>query len=537
MYIPSITTILASLFIIYLGNSIWSVAQLFRNIQCTSVPCYTSFLAINPNLQLAIFTSPTRSPIASETTKLLNIRRWDYTNEYEKEIKIDVPLKTRRNGTLYMQVVVALDSEKDLEWKTLRRDGPTVVHTFLLTEYVVPRPKTFNLLGETEKPKEKSMSRGKPVSHLYSSANVIMLTDLISVSQDDVPPEMANLFRINKNGEFLPIVRSDYFNTRLKDLVEITKNSTEMNINFHYSPVGVGKLRVMLMIELGTKSLSKMGFSRKEIDDMKEIFSNTNLYLLMGTFFVGGIHVLFDFLSFKNDVSFWRKKKSYEGLSTTTVLWRAISSMIVFLFLMDEGSSLLIIVPSGIGAFIEIWKCKKILKIDITLKGIKRITDTDKKESKTQQFDKEALKYLSYILYPLVIGGAIYSLLYHPHKSWYSWTLSSLVHGIYAFEFLFMLPQLFINYKLKSVAALPWRAFMYKAFNTFIDDIFAFIIKMPTAHRLACFRDDIVFLIYLYQRWLYPVDKTRIDNGLSVGSVDKVAEREEDVEQETKKDK
>lgn len=54
---------------------------------------------------------------------------------------------------------------------------------------------------------------------------------------------------------------------------------------------------------------------------------------------------------------------------------------------------------------------------------------------------------------------------------------------------------------------------MYKAFNTFIDDIFAFIVTMPTAHRVACFRDDIVFLIYLYQRWLYPVDKSRLDAG------------------------
>ena len=65
--------------------------------------------------------------------------------------------------------------------------------------------------------------------------------------------------------------------------------------------------------------------------------------------------------------------------------------------------------------------------------------------------------------------------------------------------------------QLKSVAHLPWRSFMYKAFNTFIDDLFAFIITMPTAHRVACFRDDIVFLIYLYQRYLYPVDKNRID--------------------------
>ena len=40
-----------------------------------------------------------------------------------------------------------------------------------------------------------------------------------------------------------------------------------------------------------------------------------------------------------------------------------------------------------------------------------------------------------------------------------------------------------ILFQFQSVAHLPWRAFMYKAFNTFIDDLFAFIITMPTAHR------------------------------------------------------
>ena len=101
-----------------------------------------------------------------------------------------------------------------------------------------------------------------------------------------------------------------------------------------------------------------------------------------------------------------------------------------------------------------------------------------------------------------------------------------------SFGFVMMTPQLFINYKLKSVAHLPWRAFMYKAFNTFIDDAFAMVsqrsawlrkvvtatgkakcwpqlIAMPTKHRVMTLRDDIVFFIYLYQRYLYPVDKTR----------------------------
>jgi len=52
-----------------------------------------------------------------------------------------------------------------------------------------------------------------------------------------------------------------------------------------------------------------------------------------------------------------------------------------------------------------------------------------------------------------------------------------------------MTPQLFINYKLKSVAHLPWRMLTYKALNTFIDDLFAFVIKMPMLYRLGCFRD------------------------------------------------
>lgn len=32
---------------------------------------------------------------------------------------------------------------------------------------------------------------------------------------------------------------------------------------------------------------------------------------------------------------------------------------------------------------------------------------------------------------------------------------------------------------------------------------------MPTAHRIACLRDDVVFFVYLYQRYLYPVDMKR----------------------------
>jgi hypothetical protein len=131
------------------------------------------------------------------------------------------------------------------------------------------------------------------------------------------------------------------------------------------------------------------------------------------------------------------------------------------------------------------------------------------------------------VLYPLIIGYSVYSLYYDKHKSWYSWVLGSLVGAVYTFGFILMCPQLYLNYKLKSVAHLPWRQMTYKFLNTIIDDLFAFVIKMPLLHRLSVFRDDIIFLIYLYQRWIYRVDKTRANE---FGWVEAEAEKQQQVE-------
>ena len=56
---------------------------------------------------------------------------------------------------------------------------------------------------------------------------------------------------------------------------------------------------------------------------------------------------------------------------------------------------------------------------------------------------------------------------------------------------------------------MPGRTLTYRFLNTIIDDLFSFIIVMPTMHRISCFRDDVIFVIYLYQRYKYKIDKTR----------------------------
>jgi len=143
-----------------------------------------------------------------------------------------------------------------------------------------------------------------------------------------------------------------------------------------------------------------------------------------------------------------------------------------------------------------------------------------------------AFKYLYMIAVPLLIAYAVYSLVYDTHKSWYSFIITTLVGSVYAYGFLMMVPSLYINYRLKSVAHMPAKAMTYKFLNTFIDDLFAFTIKMPMLHRLATLRDDVIFFVYLYQSYKYKVDYTRVNEFGQGGEDDvttKVDMKEDDV--------
>lgn len=219
------------------------------------------------------------------------------------------------------------------------------------------------------------------------------------------------------------------------------------------------------------------------------------------------------------DIQFWNNRKSLEGLSVRSVFFNVFQSLVVLLYVLDNETNTVVRISCAIGLCIEVWKINKVIDININremrvLGVFPKISFQDKGsyvESSTKEYDRLAFKYLSWALYPLLGGYAIYSLMYLEHKGWYSWILSMLYGFLLTFGFIMMTPQLFINYKLKSVAHLPWRMLSYKFLNTFIDDIFAFVIKMPTLYRLGCFRDDIVFCIFLYQRWIYKTDHTRVN--------------------------
>ncbi|KAE8749540.1 hypothetical protein FOCC_FOCC003805 [Frankliniella occidentalis] len=522
---PSATTLVVSLFVVYILHCVWILSTLFVPPECNdSEPCLRSSLLSKNRLMIVGFLTdknvrlyPQQEPIWRENLQ------FDKPSEWTKPVK--VPANVKKNGTVYVAVFVLPSRTGLVNGETIMNEAEKSAARIRLTQFHVPAPETYNLLGSETvgKPGDKSKVpdasvKKVKVNHMKKRIAVNMMATHVNLPKFSLPPEMRHMFLVNSRLEYLPPLQHNFMATRLKDLEEITPEKDSIDITLSYSPTSFGKMRFLLHMETSMISLKSMGFSDKDLDDIKGIFEDTNMILLLITVVVASLHLILDFLALRHDINYWKTRTDLSGVSGRSVLWRAFSQAVVFLYLFDEKTSLLVLVPSGLNTLLEFWKAKKVITIvpqrrwGIPLYSV-HLKRSSQGEELTQKLDAEAMKYLMYLLYPLCIVGAAYSLIYEPHKGWYSWTINSLVNGVYAFGFLFMLPQLFINYRLKSVAHIPWRSFMYKAINTFIDDIFAFIITMPTSHRVACFRDDIVFLIYLYQRWLYPVDQSRLEEG------------------------
>ncbi|KAK7114533.1 hypothetical protein V1264_000586 [Littorina saxatilis] len=517
----------------------WIMYNIFSPPMCTgpNAACVKSYLTKNPKMELELMVSTKMSAVAGDMTSVWNYNNFSLMDTVEKELSVSIPASTRKNGSLYVHAFLYPQGKSHSASSALVRTST------LITTYALPRAEFINLLGDDGGNKTKKPgAKNKPHTHWRSRLTISVMSDNITLDRRAIPGEIYRYLKITSDGKyFYPILFLDELGFRLKDLLPVNESSTSMPLTVTYTPISVGKLRMWSSFLESFKMLQGLGFTEKDTDEIKGIFADTNFYFLLLTFGVAAFHLLFDFLAFKNDIQYWKKRETMVGLSSRGVKWRCIQTIIIFFYLLDEDTSLLVTIPAGISTVIELWKVKKVYKLKVRRTGFISFTwefgETTAKERETEEFDNQAMKYLSYVLYPLVAGGAVYSLLYVPHKSWYSWCLQSLVNGVYAFGFLFMLPQLFLNYKLKSVAHLPWRAFMYKAFNTFIDDVFAFIISMPTAHRLACFRDDVVFLVYLYQRWLYPVDKKRVNEfGMSFEEEEK-AKGKPELKEESKKTK
>ena len=112
----------------------------------------------------------------------------------------------------------------------------------------------------------------------------------------------------------------------------------------------------MQHMEESISSQKAFGFTDKDTDDVRRLISDTSVYLLGITILASLLHLVFEFLAFQSDIQFWRDNKSLAGLSTRALVTDLLSQSVVFLFLVESDSSLLVTVPSFFGILIQGWK-------------------------------------------------------------------------------------------------------------------------------------------------------------------------------------
>lgn len=81
---PSLTLILSCIAVAFVAHSLYVFISIFMVPTCSKTPCFGSFLATEPELQLILFTSAKANPISSEVHLLHREEEFDYNKEFER---------------------------------------------------------------------------------------------------------------------------------------------------------------------------------------------------------------------------------------------------------------------------------------------------------------------------------------------------------------------------------------------------------------------------------------------------------------------
>lgn len=518
-------------------------------------------------LDLQIYVTSVIAPFGSQGELVVdekNLKMGDYKDVREVATTIKIPTEVQNNGTLWAHFLLGL-SGSELNPTHKNYNPHTASHFYRPLNQYLPRKRFRKLKNLLDAAEEADNAPDEPKgiqigSFYHPNFTVAIIPNTGVQNWRSIHPALRGNIVLEptgardetgENGWYYPVVFLNTFWQLRSHMTELNDTVKEMPLNIQLKNLQGWKYNLMASMDQGIKE-SQMkaasgtpipgGGDGSELEKFKEILLDTNMYLLGTTFFVSILHMIFEALAFKNDISHWRKKKDNIGTSVRTIVANVFMQLIIFLYLVDnsEGTSWMILASQGFGILLEAWKITKTVNVVvrppspnspwsflpyvIIFEDKHKLSDVEKK---TQEYDQIAFRYLYIIAVPLLLAYAVYSLIYESHKSWYSFIITTLVGSVYAYGFLMMVPSLYINYRLKSVAHMPSKAMTYKFLNTFIDDLFAFTIRMPTLHRLATLRDDVIFFVWLYQKWQYKVDYTRVNEFGQGGDSDDEAEGEE----------
>lgn len=438
---------------------------------------------VSPKLQLPPLASlPAESLVVSED----NFKMGDYKYNHDFNTLISLPTEVQHNGSLYAHIFTALHGH-ELDPTSRSYDAANAAHYIKQLNHYFPKKKARkerNLLDKTSEAELEPEDKTPQVSsYWHSNFSLAVVPGTGIVNWRSMHPGLRKNILMEptgardasgQNGWYYPVFHLNTFWQLRSHMIELNDTIKAVPLNINLYNMANWKYSILASMDegvkqqqnaaaFGTSNPNPAGGDGSEFEKFKEILLDSNPWLLGTTFIVSILHMVFEALAFKNDISHWRKKKDNIGTSVRTIITNVFMQTVIFLYLVDnsDGTSWMILASQGFGILVEAWKITKtanvvvkppapsskfsFLPYVIVLEDKHKLSDI---EEQTEQYDAEAFRYMAIAAIPLLGAYAVYSLVYEKHKSVYSYVIETLVGSVYAYGFLMMVPQ--VSYQIPT---------------------------------------------------------------------------------------
>ncbi|KAJ1773833.1 hypothetical protein LPJ74_000377 [Coemansia sp. RSA 1843] len=486
----------------------------------------------------------------------------------EKHLDITIPTNMLTdNGTNLYAVLFVQKAGQSMPHPNINDPYLAIAHTQLTKirprvvdkKHALLTDKNTNNVGatsehlSTNESGDKAIEEGVWVPHAKSRIHWEIVLDDIKFPEWAIPRDILPYLKVTKDSvrrkqPYIPILWENPLAARKDGWKPLTSKDTiskdvpletkSISIDASLGSVSLGWFRLCNYAYQGLSELTSpralIQYSESDVDNLKEMVYEVNPTMLTITMVAMALHLLFEFLAYKEDVSFWSSKSdsNLQGISRSSVLMGLASSCISCFYLWDRRheTNIVVLLGATAGAFVEVWKATKVIHVaDLLPFGRKQrlksstdkrtaqiqTTETSLREKVQREVDKQTAWYMVNLCLPAMVVYAAFSLVYQRHESYISWFLNISLVTVYTLEFIQMWPQLLINHKLKTVDMLPLTAFLYRFLTTFIDDLYALVVPMPLLERIGTLRDDLVFFVLCYQWYRFPRRK-EADSGTNI---------------------
>lgn len=472
--------------------------------------CVPPRVRLRDEMDLVALTSLSREPWGEANVTFARYA-WPASESLDVDASVAVPATTRLHGTTLYAHFYARPATGSRESSVDARTAAHLGSVELTTVRRVSRGNKRRLLSS------ETMVEQEGVAPHWKFGRSPVTLRVLNVGGSELLPPRTLYDGLNgarpRGWPYDPIAYVDELATLVSHFMPMSRNLSKAppTLKFRYrvsTPLGFA-LRSLVAKQL--LDMANDLAPPQVVEELRFRLSDEQVFRYALSQAIGVVHVYLDALAFREDLGFYVGRDDFKGVSASGLIWGLARSIILLLYLRDQDASWFVLWGLVLAAYSQFHKVMRVLEPRLMLKwpfvAVRPLDDPGERE--TADLDSVATSHLGLALGPLFLGFAIYQLNFALHKSWYSWVIGTLADLSYFFGFLMMTPQLYVNYKLQSVAHLPVKVFAYKLFNTFIDDAFAWLVKMPLKHRIMTLRDDLVFLVFLYQYWKYDTDKSR----------------------------